>query len=93
MALSRLICHDFARIVLLRTLRGVNSYSSSAKLDSLELVELPSRIVGLIRISSARLDLPFYLYNYGISPHWLIIKWFDTIHTVLVQASVYVLRD
>jgi len=31
-ALSRLICHDFACFVLLRTLRGVNSYGSSAKL-------------------------------------------------------------
>ena len=37
-AQRNLICHDFARFVLLRTLRGVNSYGSSAKLDSLEII-------------------------------------------------------
>ena len=47
-ALSRLICHDFARFVLLRTLRGVNSYGSSAKLDSLEIISGAAfHIIGL----------------------------------------------
>ena len=50
-ALSRLICHDFTRFVLLKTLRGVNSYSSSAKLDSLEMISGATfRIIGLTKI-------------------------------------------
>ena len=53
-ALSRLICRDFARLVLLRTLRpvrGVNSYDSSAKLDSLEIISGAAfRIIGLTKI-------------------------------------------
>ena len=70
-ALSRLICGDFAHFVLLRPLRGVNSYDSSAKLDSLKIISGAAFcIIGLTkipknRISSARLDLPFYLNNYG----------------------------
>ena len=44
-------CHDFARFVLLRTLRGVYSYGSSAKLDSLEIVSGAAfRIIGLTKI-------------------------------------------
>ena len=44
-------CHDFARFVLLRTLRGVYSYGSSAKLDSLEIISGAAfRIIGLTKI-------------------------------------------
>ena len=47
-ALSRLICRDFARFVLLR---GVNSCDSSAKLDSLEIISgVAFRIIGLTKI-------------------------------------------
>ena len=52
-ALSRLLCHDhdFARFVLLRTLRGVNGYGSSAKLDSLEIISGAAfHIIGLTNI-------------------------------------------
>ena len=50
-ALSRLICRDFARFVLLRTLRGVNNYDSSVKLDSLEIISGAAfRIIGLTKI-------------------------------------------
>jgi len=44
-------CYDFARFVLLRTLHGVYSYSSSAKLDSLEIISgAVFRIIGLTKI-------------------------------------------
>ena len=44
-ALSRLICHDFARFVLLC------GYGSSAKLDSLEIISgVAFRIIGLTNI-------------------------------------------
>ena len=44
-------CYNFARFVLLRTLRGVYSYGSSAKLDSLEIISGAAfRIIGLTKI-------------------------------------------
>ena len=50
-ALSKHICHDFARFVLLRMLCGVDSYGSSAKLDSLEIISGAAfRIIGLTKI-------------------------------------------
>ena len=61
--------HDFARFVLLSTPRGVNSYGSSAKLDSLEMISgVAFRIIGLTKIPKIEF-LPLdwiYRSNYGM---------------------------
>ena len=63
-ALSRLICSDFVRFVLLRTLCDVNSYDCSAKLDSLEIISGAAfRIIGLTKIPKIEFLLLDWIYR------------------------------